>query len=186
MTALICGGIDLGGTKIEARLFDGPEASTTELRRIPTPRESYAAMLEALEEQIRWLAEKAERADLRRTLGVADGAALPPAVRSQVTALEDEQKRRATRSLRDGIDRVLTDLQSMYRDVVMLAFEREADMINRELESELRALAQTWGPRRALVVLDRIAETRRNLEQNVNPTLALESLLVTVASGRTP
>ena len=130
--------------------------------------------------------DEAERADLRRTLGVADGAALPPAVRSQVTALEDEQKRRATRSLRDGIDRVLTDLQSMYRDVVMLAFEREADMINRELESELRALAQTWGPRRALVVLDRIAETRRNLEQNVNPTLALESLLVTVASGRTP
>ena len=130
--------------------------------------------------------DEAERADLRRTLGVADGAALPPAVRSQVTALEDEQKRRATRSRRDGIDRVLTDLQSMYRDVVMLAFEREADMINRELESELRALAQTWGPRRALVVLDRIAETRRNLEQNVNPTLALESLLVTVASGRTP
>ncbi|HAS31984.1 MAG TPA: DNA polymerase III subunit delta', partial [Microbacterium sp.] len=130
--------------------------------------------------------DEAERADLRRTLGVADGAALPPAVRSQVTALEDEQKRRATRSLRDGIDRVLTDLQSMYRDVVMLAFGREADMINRELESELRALAQTWGPRRALVVLDRIAETRRNLEQNVNPTLALESLLVTVASGRTP
>lgn len=130
--------------------------------------------------------DEAERADLRRTLGVADGAALPPAVRSQVSALEDEQKRRATRSLRDGIDRVLTDLQSMYRDVVMLAFEREADMINRELESELRALAQTWGPRRALVVLDRIAETRRNLEQNVNPTLALESLLVTVASGRTP
>ncbi|GAA1943822.1 DNA polymerase III subunit delta' [Microbacterium aquimaris] len=130
--------------------------------------------------------DEAERADLRRTLGVAEGAALPPAVRSQLSALEDEQKRRATRSLRDGIDRVLTDLQSMYRDVVMLAFGREADMINRELEPELRALADAWGPRRPLVVLDRIAETRRNLEQNVNPTLALESLLVTVASGRTP
>ena len=31
-----------------------------------------------------------------------------------------------------------------------------------------------------------IAETRRNLEQNAAPTLALESMLVTVASGRTP
>ena len=39
---------------------------------------------------------------------------------------------------------------------------------------------------RTLVVLDRIAETRRNLEQNVAPTLALESMLVTVASGRIP
>ena len=34
--------------------------------------------------------------------------------------------------------------------------------------------------------LDRIAETRRNLEQNAAPALALESMLVTVASGRTP
>jgi DNA polymerase-3 subunit delta' len=39
---------------------------------------------------------------------------------------------------------------------------------------------------RTLVVLDQIAETRRNLDQNVSPTLALESMLVTVASGRTP
>lgn len=76
MTALICGGIDLGGTKIEARLFDGPEASTTELRRIPTPRQSYAAMLEALEEQIRWLAEKAERADL--PIGIAVPGIIDP------------------------------------------------------------------------------------------------------------
>lgn len=130
--------------------------------------------------------DEAERAQLRRTLGIADGAALPPAVRSQLTALEDEQKRRATRSLRDGIDRVLTDLQSLYRDVLMLQFGRDDDLINRELEPHLRRLAEAWSPQRTLVVVDRIAETRRNLEQNVAPTLALESMLVTVASGRTP
>ena len=112
---------------------------------------------------------------------------MPPAVRSQLSALEDDQKRRATRSLRDGIDRVLTDLQSMFRDVVLLQFgRRRRDLINRELESELRALAAAWSPQRTLSVLDQIAETRRNLEQNVAPTLALESMLVTVASGRTP
>ncbi|GAA1465342.1 DNA polymerase III subunit delta' [Microbacterium thalassium] len=130
--------------------------------------------------------DEAERAQLRRTLGVAEGAALPPAVRSQLTALEDEQKRRATRSLRDGIDRVLTDLQSMYRDVLMLQFGRDEALINRELEPHLRQVAEAWSPDRTLVVVDRIAETRRNLEQNVAPTLALESMLVTVASGRTP
>jgi len=115
---------------------------------------------------------------------------VPPAVRSQLSALEDDQKRRATRSLRDGIDRVLTDLQSMFRDVVMLQFERggaaDGDLINRELTPELHALASAWTAERTLVVLDQIAETRRNLEQNVAPTLALESMLVTVASGRTP
>ena len=130
--------------------------------------------------------DEAERAALLRTVGVPEGAAVPPAVRSQLSALEDEQKRRATRSLRDGIDRVLTDLQSMFRDVVLLQFGRDGGLINRELQPELQALADVWTPERTLVVLDHLAETRLALEQNVAPTLALESWLVTVTSGRTP
>lgn len=129
--------------------------------------------------------DEAERASLLRTLGVAEGAPVPPAVRSQLSALDEEHKRRATRSLRDGLDRVLTDLQSLYRDVLMAQFGRR-DLINRELDAEIQALAAAWTTDRTLVVLDRIAETRRNLEQNVAPALALESMLVTVASGRTP
>lgn len=130
--------------------------------------------------------DEAERATLLRTLGIADGAAVPSAVRSQLSALEDEQKRRATRSLRDGIDRVLTDLESMFRDTLMLQFGREGDLINRELDAELRALASAWSPERTLAVVDRIAATRENLELNAAPVLALESMLITVASGRTP
>ncbi len=134
--------------------------------------------------------DEVERAELLRMLGIAEGAAVPPAVRAQVNALEDDQKRRATRSLRDGIDRVLTDLQSLYRDVLMIQFERDrADpgiLINRELDAELRARAARGGPERTVVVLDEIARTRRNLEQNVSPVLALESMLITVATGRTP
>lgn len=130
--------------------------------------------------------DEAERSTLLRTLGIAEGAAVPPAVRAQLSALEDDQKRRATRSLRDGIDRVLTDLQSMFRDVIVLQFGRDSDLINTELDAELRALAAAWTPQRTLTVLDRITETRRNLEQNAAPALALESMLITVASGRTP
>ncbi|TDN92114.1 DNA polymerase III subunit delta' [Microbacterium sp. BK668] len=130
--------------------------------------------------------DESERSTLLRTLGIAEGSPVPPAVRAQLSALEDDQKRRATRSLRDGIDRVLTDLQSMFRDVIVLQFGRDTDLINTELEGELRALAQAWTPARTLTVLDRITETRRNLEQNAAPALALESMLITVASGRTP
>ena len=130
--------------------------------------------------------DAAERASLLRTVGIAEGQAVPPALRAQLSALEDEQKKRATRSLRDGIDRVLTDLQSLFRDVVMLQFGREGELINRELRSELSALAAAWPQARTLVVLDHLAETRQSLERNVAPLLALESLLVTVASGRTP
>jgi DNA polymerase-3 subunit delta' len=130
--------------------------------------------------------DEAERASLLRTMGIAEGVAVPPAVRSQLSALEDDQKRRATRSLRDGIDRVLTDLESMFRDVLMIQFGRDDDLINRELEPDLRALAAAWPAERTLVVVDRIGQTRENVELNAAPTLALESMLVTVASGRTP
>ncbi|MDX2376910.1 DNA polymerase III subunit delta' [Microbacterium sp. LRZ72] len=127
-----------------------------------------------------------ERAQMLRTIGVAEGQAVPPAVRGQLSALEDDQKRRATRSLRDGIDRVLTDLQSVYRDVIMLQFGREEGLVNVELAPDMRALATSWEPRRTLAVLDRIQHTRRSLEQNAAPLLAVESMLVTVATGRVP
>ena len=108
------------------------------------------------------------------------------AVSRQISALEDDQKKRATRSLRDGIDRVLTDLQSLFRDVVMLQYGRGDDLINRELRAELAGLAAARDVERTLVVLDHLAETREALERNVAPLLALESLLVTVTSGRKP
>ena len=130
--------------------------------------------------------DEAEREALLRTLGIAPGAPVPPAVRGQLNALQDDQKRRATRSLRDGIDRVLTDLESMYRDALMLQFGRGDDLINLELADDLRSLATAWTPDRTLVVLDRIAATRTNLQGNAAPLLALESMLITVASGRTP
>ncbi len=130
--------------------------------------------------------DEAERASLLRTVGIGEGARVPPAVRSQLSALEDDQKRRATRSLRDGIDRVLTDLQSLYRDVLMLQFGRSDGLVNREIENELAALADAWPAEHTLTVLDHITVTRRNLEQNAAPALALESLLITVLTGRLP
>jgi DNA polymerase-3 subunit delta' len=127
-----------------------------------------------------------ERASLLRTIGIAEGQAVPPALRTQLSALEDDQKKRATRSLRDGIDRVLTDLQSLFRDVVMLQFGQGDDLINSELRPELADLSSAWPETRTLVVLDHLAETRQSLERNVAPLLALESLLVTITSGRKP
>ena len=61
-----------------------------------------------------------EREGVLRSLGVEPGQSVPPGLRGQIKALEDDQKRRATRSLRDGIDRILVDLTSLYRDVIMV------------------------------------------------------------------
>lgn len=171
------------------RRRDSTLRSVLSVRGVGSAVEVAGAIIQAATDDAKALTaerDTAERASLLRTVGVAEGQAVPPALRAQVSALEDDQKKRATRSLRDGIDRVLTDLQSMYRDVVMLQYGRGDDLINRELRDDLTALANTWPVERTLVVLDHLAETRESLERNVAPTLALESLLVTVASGRKP
>ena len=58
------GGIDLGGTKIEARLFDAAGERTDELRRLPTPATAFEAMADALAAQIGWLEEVSGDASL--------------------------------------------------------------------------------------------------------------------------
>jgi DNA polymerase-3 subunit delta' len=80
---------------------------------------------------------------------------------------------------------VLTDLESLYRDTLMRQFGRDTDLINRELTAEIEALAAAWTPQHTLTVLDSIALTRTNLQGNAAPALALESMLITVATGRT-
>ncbi|WP_411957845.1 ROK family protein [Paracoccus homiensis] len=64
---MICGGIDLGGTKIEARLFDAAMV-TVRTRRIPTPGSDFDSFIAALTDQVLWLQ------------GQADDAALPVAI----------------------------------------------------------------------------------------------------------
>lgn len=128
--------------------------------------------------------DAAERAALLRTMGVEEGKAVPPAMRSQLTALEEDQKRRQKRSLIDGIDRVLTDLLSVYRDVLLVKFARDNDIINRGVEAQIRALADAWETSRTLEVIDHITHTRSALGRNVSPVLALESLFITIAHGR--
>lgn len=73
---MMIGGIDLGGSKIEARLFDGPEAITRTRHRIPTPAMDYAALVEALVAQVRWLETQAGTA---LPVGVALPGIIDPA-----------------------------------------------------------------------------------------------------------
>lgn len=51
---MICGGLDIGGTKIEARLF-GPGMEPGGSRRVGTPRSDAGAFFAALAAQIAWL-----------------------------------------------------------------------------------------------------------------------------------
>ena len=119
-----------------------------------------------------------ERDKALRSLGIEPGGSVPPGLRAQLKALEDDQKRRATRSLRDGIDRILVDLMSMYRDILLLQLGVETEPVNLAIYSQLATAAEQSTASRTLETLDAIATARERIDGNVAPALALEAMLV--------
>jgi DNA polymerase III subunit delta' len=132
------------------------------------------------------LRDAEERAHALHSLGLAPGQAVPSALRPQLKALEDDQKRRATRSLRDGIDRILVDLASLFRDILLLQLGAEVELVNRELEPEMRRAAASATPAASLATLDAIQTARERIDGNVQPALALEAMLVSAIRTTVP
>jgi DNA polymerase-3 subunit delta' len=120
--------------------------------------------------------DAAERRVLLHSLGADGATTVPPAVRAQVTALERDQKARATRSRRDVLDRALLDLMSVYRDVLVLQLGADVELVNAELRQELQRLADAGPPERTLRCMDAVGEARERIDANVNPLLALEAM----------
>jgi DNA polymerase-3 subunit delta' len=122
--------------------------------------------------------DAAEKAELLRGLGVADGETLPPRLRSQLKQLEDDQKRRATRRQRDVLDRAMVDLLSLYRDVLVVQLGAEVDLVNTELAETVRSLAADSTPEQTVRRMDSIGVARTRLGGNVAPLLALEAMTI--------
>jgi DNA polymerase-3 subunit delta' len=121
--------------------------------------------------------DEAERVDLMRALGADPSSRTqPPHVRSQLKTLGDNQKRRATRFVRDMVDRSLLDLLSLYRDVLLLHADPHADLINAELRPDVERLAAKVGPSQAVRCMDAIRDARERIAANVAPLLALEAM----------
>ncbi|MBF5081863.1 DNA polymerase III subunit delta' [Quadrisphaera sp. INWT6] len=120
--------------------------------------------------------DAAERAALLRSLGAEAAGALPPALRSQVRALEDDQKKRATRSKRDALDRSLVDLASLYRDVLVVQLGATVELVNAELATEVATMARRSAPEQTLTRLDAVGRARTRIAANVNPLLAVEAM----------
>ncbi|GMA94369.1 hypothetical protein GCM10025881_11930 [Pseudolysinimonas kribbensis] len=122
--------------------------------------------------------DEEERAAALRSLGVEPGGTVPPGLRAQLKALEEDQKRRATRSLRDGLDRILVDLLSLYRDILLRQLDVDSEPVNLAIFGELESAARASTPERTLATLDAIAAARERIQGNVAPALALEAVLV--------
>ena len=122
--------------------------------------------------------DAAERESALRSLGIEPGGTIPPSLRGQLKALEDDQKRRATRSLRDGIDRIMVDLLSLYRDILLLQLGADVEPVNLSIHGQILAASAASTPEKTLATMDSIASARRRIEGNVSPLLSLEAMLI--------
>ncbi|MBK7721096.1 MAG: DNA polymerase III subunit delta' [Austwickia sp.] len=129
--------------------------------------------------------DRADRDRLLATLGAdASARTQPPHVRSQLSALEREQKARATRFTRDVVDRSLVDLLSVYRDALVLALGATVDLVNEDLHADVTRLTQAMTPEQILAAMDAIATARERIDANVPPLLALEAMAVSLRLPR--
>ena len=124
-----------------------------------------------------------ERESALRSLGVAPGGTIPAALRSQLRGLDEDQKRRATRSLRDGLDRIMIDLLSLYRDILLIQMgvggAGGQHLVNDSIRSQIERAGELGTAQITLATMDAISLARQRIEGNVAPTLALEAMLVT-------
>lgn len=125
--------------------------------------------------------DTAERQRLMETLGADPSARTqPPHIRSQIAALEREQKARATRYSRDVLDRSLLDLLSIYRDALVLHTGATVGLVNQDNLAAVQLLAQAMSPEQLLHAIDAIGTARERIDLNVNPLLALEAMALSL------
>lgn len=139
------------------------------------------ALLEAAAEDAKAITQERdaeERASALRSLGVEAGGTIPPALRAQLKSMEEDQKRRATRSLRDGLDRIMVDLLSLFRDILVVQLGSDLELVNTAIFERVRNAAEAASPENTLATLDAIAAARKRLSNNVAPALALEAMLI--------
>jgi DNA polymerase-3 subunit delta' len=174
---------------IARRLARDPEARERRLEtvRFPLSLRGVTAAVMMAEKLVKIATEEAnssnderdaaEKTALLATLGAPESGTLPPAMRSQVKQLEDDQKRRAKRSVTDSLDRTLTDLLSFYRDVLIIQMGNAVELVNVELRSELEDFASRSTAEVTLARMDAINKARTRITTtNVAPLLTIESM----------
>jgi len=128
--------------------------------------------------------DEREMAQLRAAYGEgAEGRGIGTVERrakGAVKALEDRQKKRRRRVVRDQLDRAIVDLIAFYRDVLVVQLGAASPLVNDEMRPQIERLAAESSPEDTLRRVDALERTRNLLEANVAPLLAFESLTVSL------
>jgi DNA polymerase-3 subunit delta' len=127
--------------------------------------------------------DRHELADLQEALGFGTKGARPRQAQAALKDLEDQQKARAKRFQRDALDRALTELTGLYRDVLSVQTRSNAALVNEELSAQIAVLARRSSPEATLRRIDALLGCRTALETNVTPLLAVEATLIGLVEG---
>lgn len=156
-----------------------------DLHDIPSCFTCAANIHSAAQEDARAITEPmdaAELTQLQASFG-ADGESrlkgqLKRSFDSAVKDLDKRQKTRRKRVERDQIDRALVDLLGLYRDVLAVQWESDQHLINEEMRPQLSQLAAASTANDTGRRVHAIGLTRKQIEKNVTPLVALEALMV--------
>jgi DNA polymerase-3 subunit delta' len=152
--------------------------SITDIPSAMAVSEALAKLAESDGAQLTAEQDEAERKELFLSLGVSEESKLNPSSRAQLRRLEESQKRRATRSKRDGLDRILIDLMGLYRDVLTVQLGAGEPLINVDLVQEITKLANESTQAQSIHNIEEIEKVRYRMERNVRDTYLLDSLAV--------
>ena len=153
--------------------------SITDIPSAMAVSEVLAKLAESDGAQLTAEQDEAERKELFLSLGVSEESKLNPSSRAQLRRLEEAQKRRATRSKRDGLDRILIDLMGLYRDVLTVQLGAGEPLINIDLVQEITKLANESIQAQSIHNIEEIEKVRYRMERNVRDSYLLDSLAIT-------
>jgi DNA polymerase III subunit delta' len=156
------------------------------LGNLSTAIEAAAALVEAATAEATEMAaplDARETEDTRRALGVGQGSRPPPGAAAALKELATDQKRRATRSRRDAIDRALIDLASFYRDVLAVQAGADVELVNEEMREAVTGVAGGSTGEGTLRCIDAVLAARNAIDVNVAPLLAVEAMTVALRAG---
>lgn len=179
------------------RLAVDPDAAARRAEVLTLPRrveavstclDAAASLVEAAKAEAAAVGEalnEGEKDALREAYGDVGGkgAPKPRGIAGAMSELEKRQRSRSTRTQRDSLDRALVDLAAFYRDVLVLQFRSTVDLINPDLRSSLRDVAEDTTPESTLRRIEAVLAAREAIETNVAPLIAVEAMAVALRAG---
>ena len=166
-------------TRNRRREIVGYPAKLTTLGACLTAASNMAEVAKEEAEMITGELDAREKTDLDASYGIVERGRRPREYGPALKELEKTQTARGKRRVLDVVDRGLMDLVSVYRDAIAIGTGARGALVNEEIRGDVETVARTSTPELNLRRIQWIFDAREQmLEFNVQPALALESMMV--------